>query len=151
MVERRAPLPKGARREALALGQFGERRRERVVVAHPEMQLRGAELPHVSTRAFARRDMEIIRIQDRMRGAQDDRVRLELRGKGGRPPVCGVACRDFLLFSSPDLRQNDRRMRDHDRTDNRHLFDLPVCAWPFVFLFGSLYQRNGMSFLVFAL
>ena len=94
--------------------------RELRVVLHMDFDLRCAELTHISLCGLPRRDVEVIRIQDRMRRGQDDRIRPKLGYKSCRLFISRGGSGYFLFLPSSDLRKDDRRMRDHDRTDDRH-------------------------------
>ena len=114
------PLAEGPRREVHGVGIPADHIPELRIIGHLQLRARGAETAHIAGRAFPRGNMEPVAVQDHMGRRNDDGLRLRLRDELRRPLIGAVRRGDLLLFPSPDLRKNDRGMRNHTCTDNTH-------------------------------
>ena len=75
MVEFSLPFPQCSGRKTGLIAALCELCHELRVILHVDFDLRCAELTHISLCSLPRRDVEVIRIQDRMRRGQDNRIR----------------------------------------------------------------------------
>ena len=113
-------FPKGAGGKA----RIGRRSRQRLnkcaVVICPDLHVPCPELPHIAFCVFSRGNMEIIRISHRMRRNENNGLRSKLSDQCSGFSVCFVCRGNLLFFPSANLRQDNRRMRDHNRSNDRH-------------------------------
>ena len=122
MVKRRIPLAKRARGQPCRFRKRREALHEPFIIAHADPQPRRTELAEIPRCSRARRDMKIVRIQNRMRTREHD----EVGGKAHDARSCLAVGVDGLLdapfFSVADLRHDEWRVRHSNGSKHRHIY-----------------------------
>ena len=140
VVQRRGPLPHRAARKIIPVAEPAESMHECMVVGGANADTGRPKLPEVPLRSQSRRNVKVIRVHHAVRRCDHHCLRLQGSGKLHGRPVGVCRCLDLFFFSASDLRQDDRRMRHHDRSDNCHRI-----------LLSCLFHRQFLSIDLFPL